>query len=177
MSEKIRILNIEDEEIDHLALLRAVKAYGLPYQVDRAANIAEGLKLLEEKEYDVALLDYRLPDGTGLDVLGRLKETVGIVLTGSGDEMVAVKAMKGGAYDYVIKEQSGGYLDLLPTVIDKALETAKLRKDKEEAERKLQEKLDTELSLNKILLHREFRIKELRDENDKLRARIAELGG
>lgn len=178
MDEKnIKILNIEDEEVDHLALMRMVKEKGLTYEVDRAANIAEGLKAIGEKQYDLALLDYMLPDGTGLDILEKLKGTASIFLTGSGDEAVAVSAMKGGASDYIIKDPYRAYLEILPTVIDKAMEAVKLRNGKEEAERKLLEKLDTELKLNKILLQREFRIKELRDENDKLKARIVELGG
>lgn len=175
--KNIKILNIEDEEVDHLALMRMVKEKGLAYEVDRAANIAEGLKAIGEKQYDVALLDYRLPDGTGLDILDKLKGTASILVTGSGDETVAVSAMKGGASDYIIKDPYRAYLEILPTVIDKAMEAVRLKKGKEEAERKLLEKLDTELRLNKILLQREFRIKELRDENDNLKARIAELGG
>ncbi|MEK6725770.1 MAG: response regulator [Deltaproteobacteria bacterium] len=176
MEEKrIKILNIEDEDIDHLALMRMVKEKGLLYEVERAANLAGALKLLGEKKYDVALIDYRLPNGTGLDILDKLKGTASIFVTGSGDERVAVKAMKGGANDYIIKDPNGAYLEMLPAVVDKAMEAVSLKKEKEEAERKLREKLDTEERLNKLLLKREFRIKELRDENDKLKERIGEL--
>lgn len=175
MAENIRILNIEDEEVDHLAVSRMVKEKNLPYELDRAANLAEALKLLEERQYDVVLIDYRLPDGTGLDVLGRLKDAVGIFITGSGDERVAVNAMKGGAYDYIIKEPTGGYLDLLPTVIDRALDTARLKKEKEEAEASLREKLDVVERLNKLLVQSNLAMHTIKEDNKRLSKRIEEL--
>lgn len=172
---RIRILYLEDEDVDSLALSRMVKEKNLPYELDRAANLAEAFRLLEERQYDVVLIDYRLPDGTGLDALEKLKEAVGIFLTGSGDEGVAVKAMKAGAYDYIIKEPTGGYLDLLPTVIDKALETAKLKKEKEEAETRLREKLDVEERLNKLFVQSNLQMHKVKEENALLKKRIEEL--
>lgn len=177
MEKRIRIQNLEDEEVDHMALLRAVKEKGLTYDVDRAGSLSEASDLLKGSIYDIALLDYMMPDGTGLDLLEKIREIPSIFITGSGNEMVAVKAMKGGVYDYLIKDTAGMYLELLPSVIEKTLGTARLRKEKEEAERKLSEKLDTEERLNKILLQREFRMKELKGENDLLKKRVEELEG
>lgn len=145
MEEKrIHILNLEDEELDHLALMRMIREKGLPYDVDRAADIAEGLELLRKNQYDIVLLDYMLPNGTGLDLLEEVKGTPSVMITGSGDEAVAVKAMKGGAYDYLIKDHTG-YLELLPTTIEKALHRFYLEQERKRAEEALK-KTAAELS-------------------------------
>lgn len=176
MEEKrIKILNIEDEDVDHLALMRMVKEKGLPYEVERAANIAEAAALLEKNKYDAVLIDYRLPDGTGLDILDKLQETASIFVTGSGDESVAVKAMKGGARDYLIKDPNGAYLEMLPTVIDKAMEAVKLEKEREELETSLKEELDAMTIMNRMLVGREARIEELKNENKLMKKYISEL--
>lgn len=173
--KSIKILNIEDEDVDHLALLRMVREKGLAYEVERAANIAEAADLLEKNKYDAVLIDYRLPDGTGLDVLDKLHETASIFVTGSGDESVAVKAMKGGARDYLIKDPNGAYLEMLPTVIDKAMEAVKLEKEREELESSLKEELDAMTLMNRMLVGREARIEELKNENKLMKKYIAEL--
>lgn len=176
MEEKrIRILNIEDEEIDHLAIMRMVRGQGLPYDVDRAANLAEAAGLLEANIYDVVLIDYRLPDGTGLDILDKLKGIASVFVTGSGSEMVAVKAMKDGADDYIVKDQSGGYLEMLPIVINKAMETVRLRKEKEEADEKLRDNLDIEKRFNKLLVQSNLQMHQVKEENKQLKKRIEEL--
>lgn len=79
MEEKsIKILNIEDEDVDHLALMRMVREKGLPYEVSRAENLARAAAMIEQNRYDVVLIDYKLPDGTGLDILDKLQETASI---------------------------------------------------------------------------------------------------
>ncbi|MBI5750215.1 MAG: hypothetical protein HZA00_13940 [Nitrospinae bacterium] len=96
-------------------------------------------------------------------------------MTGSGDERVAVNAMKGGANDYIIKGPNVAYLEMLPAVIDKAMEAVRVKREKEEAEAKLREKLDEDKRWNNILLKREFSIKELKDENETLKKKIEEM--
>jgi len=112
MSEQeTRILLIEDQD-DHATLIRALVEEGLRdalLTIDHAASGSEGLHLLESDEYEVCLLDYRLGDGVdGLDVLEAARAkgsaTTFVVLTGEGDEAVAVQAMKAGARDYLRKE-------------------------------------------------------------------------
>jgi diguanylate cyclase (GGDEF)-like protein len=135
MKEKpIRILYVEDDDVDQMALKRMVRDNGLPYDIDVAGTIEEALALFKKNKYDLVLLDYTLPDGTGLELLEKIKGIPSIFITGSGNETVAVKAMKAGVYDYLIKEPERGYLELLPSVIEKVTYTHQLEQEHIRAE-------------------------------------------
>ena len=102
----------------------------LGYQVNLAHSCSEGMYLFREGDFDLALLDYHLPDGDGIALLKDLQKEdpslPAIVLTGVGDERTAVEAMLGGASNYVIKDTAGGYVSVLPTVIENALNQKRL---------------------------------------------------
>jgi DNA-binding NtrC family response regulator len=156
--KRVRILNVEDEEVDHMALQRMVKEKGLLYDVDRAATLAEALEKLEGGSYDVVLIDYVMPDGTGLDLLEKIKGVPSIIITGRGDEAVAVKAMKGGAYDYIIKDPEGGYVELLPATIGQVLLIFHLAEEFKRADGALRE---SEEKLKKEIERLTERVREL----------------
>ena len=85
---------------------------------------AEALKLLDtEPDIDLILSDLRLPDGTGLDLLKKVRERKAppavVLVTGQGDQEVAVAALKAGAADYLVKQSD--YLHRLPVVISNAI--------------------------------------------------------
>lgn len=120
----MRVLYIEDN-LDDIDLMRRKLARTLPECVlDPVTTLREARARLEvTRNYDAALLDVKLPDGSGLDLLAELalaqRPFPIIVLTGSGSEETAVTALKGGATDYVVKRT--GYLDQLPTIISDAI--------------------------------------------------------
>jgi DNA-binding NtrC family response regulator len=78
------------------------------YKVVKAADSRTALRIVDEKEVQVMLLDIRLPDISGLDVLKRVKERYDdieiVMITAVKEIDTAVKAMKLGAYDYITKE-------------------------------------------------------------------------
>ncbi len=123
-----RVLVIEDDQALSEVLVQETEARG--YAVDAAANVAEALRVLAERDPDVMLLDLMLPDGSGLDVLRRVRETDAlsevIVLTGYATVDSAIEAMKLGAYDYLTKPTKLEELELLVT---KAAEKAALRRE------------------------------------------------
>jgi len=127
MGEKnIRVLLVDDKQADRMALLRMVEEKGLSYEVETAGTVSKAKELIGRGGYDIALLDYMLPDGSGLELLEVIKDFPAVFLTGSGDETVAVKAMKGGAYDYIIKDNDNGYLEPLPQLIEKVIRSFRI---------------------------------------------------
>jgi PAS domain S-box-containing protein len=119
---RIRVLLVEDDKVDYMAFLRLLQNKNVPYDHVRAISVAEGKKALKNQAFDVVLLDYRLGDGTAFDLFDDVPKNVPIVIvTGSGDEEVAVRAMKSGAVDYVIKDPGGHWVETVPLAILKAI--------------------------------------------------------
>ncbi|MCD6581296.1 MAG: response regulator, partial [Desulfuromusa sp.] len=135
----IRLLLVEDDKVDQMAFERTVKRGNLPYDYTIAGSVAESIEILNSTSFDVIISDYMLGDGTSFELFDLFKDTPVIVTTGSGDEDVAVEAMKLGAYDYLIKDPNGNYLKVLPTTVDLALK----RKQNEEELQKYQESLES----------------------------------
>ncbi len=128
--EQFSILLIDDDEVDRLALKRALSKAGLRANLTEAQNGADAMSQLGVKQsshdvvstnhsdsasnhikhiFDLVLLDYRLPDIDGLHLLSQIKALSlylpVIVLTGQGDEEIAVEIMKAGAADYLSKSK------------------------------------------------------------------------
>jgi len=122
---RTRLLLVDDEPEIGWILSRALGEAG--YEVATAENTQTALVAFDEKAPEIVLLDLRLPDGDGLDVLRRVREldehVPVIMLTGHGTIESAVRAMKLGAYDYLIKPV---HLDEVRVVIEKALEARRL---------------------------------------------------
>lgn len=77
------------------------------HQVETVVNVQQSNKILDQKEFDLLLIDYRLPDGTGLDVLTKVREkgivVPVIIMTSFNDVRTAVKSIQLGAFDYITK--------------------------------------------------------------------------
>jgi len=106
-SENLRILVVDDDEVDRMAVRRALRAGGIGAEVREAADVDSALDALRDGVFDCVLLDYQLPGGDGLRVLRRAREagvdTPIIMLTGQEDTQTAVEMMKAGASDYLAK--------------------------------------------------------------------------
>src|SRR5690625_123438 len=108
--EQLHILVIEDDEDDYFLVRRLLsKARGITCSIDWAQTYDEGLERITAREYDVALIDYRLDAQTGIDLLREALqqgcETPMVLLTGQGDLRVDLEAMAAGAADYLVKGQ------------------------------------------------------------------------
>lgn len=99
------ILLIEDDHTFSTIIERFLTKKG--FSVLIAHDLKSGRKLIEESPIDLLLLDYRLPDGIGLDILPSLKEKGNsipvIIITSFNDVRTAVKSIASGVYDYVLK--------------------------------------------------------------------------
>jgi two-component system, NtrC family, response regulator AtoC len=133
----IRVLIIEDESLIRWSLRQKFEEQG--YQVTEANNGADGIKELESHLFDLILLDYRLPDMTGLEVLRTVRETdqdvVVIMMTAYSNIENAVEAIKLGAHDYIAKPFQ---MEEMLLTANKALETTKLRREVRELRRQMQ---------------------------------------
>ncbi len=135
----VRVLYMEDDA--GLARLVQKRLTRTGYQVDIAADGDRGLSLYRSGTYDVLLLDQDMPGKSGLDVIRILASNGSrpcmVMLTGAGNEAIAVEALKLGASDYVMKDVEGRYLELIQTVIDQAFDKWKLIREKKVAEQRL----------------------------------------
>ena len=101
----ISVLIVEDDITFSQLLEQFLLRHG--YDVTVAHNVKTGKASLLTKKFDLALLDYRLPDGLGMDLLTILhsnyKHTAPIIMTSFHDVRIAVKTIRSGAYDYITK--------------------------------------------------------------------------
>lgn len=140
-TKRTRILYMEDDA--GVARLLQKKLKRLGYLVDVAADGEAGLALYAAAPYDIVAVDQNMPVYNGLEVIRSLAEhdplPAIIMVTGAGDEKTAVEAMKLGARDYVVKDVTGGYIELLPSVIERVLRQQRVLEEKLQAEEALRQ--------------------------------------
>jgi len=119
--KEYKILLIEDDKLDQTAFKRLVKDKKLPYDCTIAGSVSEAQSVLSRERFDVVIADYLLGDGTAFDILDLVESAPIIIVTGSGDEEVAVKAWKAGACDYLIKDIERNYLKAVPITVENAI--------------------------------------------------------
>lgn len=130
-----RLLYMEDEPLTARVVQRRLELAG--FVVDIAKDGREGLEKCREQNFVVVLVDKNMPLHDGLDVIKTLAEENGpasIMLTGTGDELSAVEALKSGASDYIVKDPGGLYLELLPVVIEQVIHERNVAEAKRRAE-------------------------------------------
>lgn len=137
----VRILYMEDDPGLARLVQKRLKRAG--YSVDVAEDGEQGVEQYQDGDYGFLIIDQNMPVYSGLQVLKVIKEKGDlpptIMLTGSGSEETAVEAMKLGANDYVVKDSAGGFLDLLPPVIERVLNQHRLVEDRQRAEEALRD--------------------------------------
>jgi signal transduction histidine kinase len=107
-SRQVRVLVIDDDEEDYFILKKTFqKIPDSPFVLEWTPSFEEGLKLIRSRQHDIFLIDYRLGEHTGLELL-RLAEAERrsepfILLTGNGDREIEWRSMKLAAADYLIK--------------------------------------------------------------------------
>ncbi len=104
----LHILLADDDDHDRKDIKRSLKQCGLPSICSEASSIEDALKACQAGAFDCAIVDYQLPGQDGLAGITALHESCPymaiIMLTGLGDETVAVQAMQRGALDYMSKK-------------------------------------------------------------------------
>jgi signal transduction histidine kinase len=124
VDDRLRVLVVEDNADQAMLVGVALRRHMPPMDCTLVATAQECLDALAASSYSAILLDHHLPGTTGLELLPAIQArgpaTPPVVMvTGQGDERIAVEAMKAGAADYVIK--ASGYFAALPAAITKAV--------------------------------------------------------
>jgi two-component system, NtrC family, nitrogen regulation response regulator GlnG len=136
-----KILIVEDEESLRFVLQKALEAEG--YWVQLAANGALARRLLTDTHFDVSLMDIKLPDVDGLDLLKETKEhgvdTAIIVMTAQNTMRNAIGAMKNGAFDYITKPFD---LEEVLVLIKRAMDSRKLSRDFRELKEEVKKRFE-----------------------------------
>jgi two-component sensor histidine kinase/CheY-like chemotaxis protein len=134
-----RILHIDDDEALGRLVARALGRRG--YVVETCATAEEGLARIADSRFDVVVLDHYLTSGTGLGVIGQMaampEPPPVVYVTATADTGIAVEALKAGAADYVHKSVDEGFVTLLASAIDQAIEKGRLKREKERAEQEV----------------------------------------
>jgi PAS domain S-box-containing protein len=133
----LRVLHVEDSERDATLLDRSLIRAGYELVTERVETAAALREILSQREWDVILCDYSMPQFNALAALNVLKEmrvdTPFIIISGTIGESSAVEAMRSGANDYMIKDS----LARLVPAIERELKEAENRRARREAEQAL----------------------------------------
>ena len=125
-----KILLIEDDPTFAKIVTTFLTKKG--YQIDTASNLKAGEQLLRLEKFDLLLLDYRLPDGIGLELIAKMGTHFPalpiVIITSFDDVRTAVKSIQSGAFEYIIKPINP---DELLLVIESALDKKEPAKEKE----------------------------------------------
>ena len=141
-----KILIVDDEKNMRLILNKILSKEG--YEIYQAENGKQALKEVKKSSPDLVLLDLKLPDINGIEVLEKIKQhdnsIIVIILTAYGDIKNAVEAMKLGAYDYLKKPFDNEEMIL---VIKKALDNLRLSREV----KLLRDRLDEKISIKEMM--------------------------
>ncbi len=138
----LRLLLIDDDELDRLAVMRALKQSSLQFEIVQSASAAEGLAIARAQRFDAILLDYRLPDMDGVEVLRKLRSdqfisTTVIMISRFEDDAIAEICLDAGAQDFLLKDEVAG------RSLTRAIRQAKQRHQIAQTLRETQEQLRT----------------------------------
>jgi sigma-B regulation protein RsbU (phosphoserine phosphatase) len=160
MADEIKTLIIDDSEADVDFIKAFLRKVSPPYQflATWENDPKRALVRLTQEHFDLVLLDYQMPAMSGLDALGQIrsidKSVPVIMLTGMGNESVAVEAMKRGAHDYLRKDQLT--LPVLECAIISALERKRLEDELGQRRRALEQDLRMARELQQAFLPQSF---------------------
>ncbi len=134
----LRVLHVEDSEVDHLRMQALVRQAGLPAEWTRVETLADFAAALDQ-DWDAVVCDYQLPEHSGLDMLRHLRASGRVLpfvlVSGEIGEDVAVAAMREGASDYLLKSR----LARLGPALQQAVKAAEAERSRRAADAALRE--------------------------------------
>ncbi|MBL8834179.1 MAG: EAL domain-containing protein [Rhodospirillales bacterium] len=136
----VRILLVEDDDVDREKIRRFLGQYSRPHSLSEAISLGEASTEIRRSGYDCIILDFRLGDGSGTDLIPFIQEVLGrecpiIMVTGMGSETSAVEAMREGVFDYLPK--AGLDRRKLHQALDNSLRWSEMQRQLTAAEQRL----------------------------------------
>ncbi|MFH7030684.1 MAG: ATP-binding protein [Heteroscytonema crispum UTEX LB 1556] len=148
MEETLKILVVDDDEVDRMAVRRALTKAGVQMELSEVGDGNSAIATLKDNLYDCVFIDYGLPDQDGLTLIKKLRaidvKIPLVVLTGQGDEQIAVELMKAGATDYLSKSRLSG--EILAQVLRYSIRVHRAEMQAESANQQLRKS-------NELLTH------------------------
>ena len=138
--EKIKVLMVEDNPTDALiSKKRLQRDDAFEYDITHVVSGEDAIAALGKNSFDITLLDYNLPKKTGFETLKEIKakniNMPVVMITGQGDEQVAVTLIKEGAFDYLPKRD--GYEDSIPLMIRKTIAEFRAKSERERLQKEI----------------------------------------
>ena len=156
LKESIKVLHVEDDMALAVLVRKALSRRG--HETVHVTTGDEALKLIAEGGVDIVALDHTLAAETGLDILAQMgprgSRPPVVYVTGSMDARLAVEALKQGADDYVIKDASDEFFDLLIAALEQAFERWRLKSARARDQQLIREARDRAEMLLKEVNHR-----------------------
>ena len=129
MTDALRLFLVEDDDDIALLVTKILERAG--HEVTRCRAAADALIVLGHSSFDLVLLDHRLPDMAGLDLLDALVRegiaTPALMVTAYGDEQLATRVLHAGALDYVVKDPGLTFLAELPKRVHESVTRHRLQ--------------------------------------------------
>ncbi len=108
----MKILLVDDDQLDRALVIRALKKSNLDTQVSEAMTVDQGLEMYATNDYDVVLLDYQLPQRNGIEMILELRSgskdnssAAIVMMSSSEDEQLSLDCIQAGAQDFLLKSE------------------------------------------------------------------------
>ena len=153
--EITHVLVIDDDEADRMLVKRTLQQIHPYISIVEAENCRSALGLVLQQSFDCAFIDYNLPDGNGIELIGQFR-TLGIkfpliALTGQGNEQVVVDLMKVGASDYIKKNNFKP--DLLHHILQQCMRLYQVEIAADEAKKQREDLLEQREAFISYMTH------------------------
>lgn len=176
-AQNLNILLVEDNQFDQdLITIHLKESDFKDAEIIKLSRMKDATDLLINTKVDIILLDLSLPDSSGLEglkiIATQYPETPTIIMTGLNDSETAVKAIKLGAQDFIVKGMYDG--NLLGRIIKHAIERNKLNITLKKSEARLIKKIKEVERINRLMVDRELKMAQLKKQIQRLKEKPLE---
>ena len=144
-TDNLKMLVVDDDDVDRERVRRYLDRSALSVEITEAESGLQALQLLKGAQFDCIVLDNHLGDTTGAELISRIQSEDCaacpiIMVTGAGNEALAVQAMMDGAYDYLPKTHLS--VDVLQRSVRRAVEMHRVRRELRQVHESLEQRVD-----------------------------------